>query len=62
MSDEIIKELWEIKDDIAVEHAYHLESLVNYIQNKERPNTQRIVNLGELKKHAVQIDSTERSK
>ena len=36
MTDEIIKELWEIKDNIAKEHEYDLDSLVAYLQTKRR--------------------------
>jgi len=32
MSDEIIKELWQIKDRIAQKHEYDIEALVAYIQ------------------------------
>ena len=32
MSDQIIKELWQIKDSIAREHDYDIESLVAHLQ------------------------------
>ena len=36
MSDEIIEELWRIKDSIAREHGYDIEALVAYLQSKEK--------------------------
>ena len=36
MPDEIIEELWRIKDEIAREHGYDIESLAAYLQSKER--------------------------
>ena len=45
MSDEIIKELWQIKDVIAQEHGYNIETLIAHLQAKERPEGQRVVNL-----------------
>ena len=37
MTDEIIKELWQIKDSIAREHGYDLDRLAADLQSKERP-------------------------
>ena len=36
MSDEIIRELWDIKDEMAREHGYDLEALAAHVQNKTR--------------------------
>lgn len=36
MPDEIIKELWRIKDDLAREHGYDVRALAAYLQEKER--------------------------
>ena len=35
MTDEIIEELWSIKDQIAKEHGYDLNSLAAYLKSKE---------------------------
>jgi hypothetical protein len=35
MADEIIQELWRVKDDIAREHEYDLDALVAYLRGKE---------------------------
>lgn len=45
MSDEIIEELWRIKDEIAREHGYDIESLAAYLQRKERTERRRVVDL-----------------
>ncbi len=54
MSDEIIEELWQIKDSIAREHDYDIESLVAYLQSKQRPADQQVVDLCALKRAADQ--------
>ena len=54
MSDEIIEELWRIKDSIAREHGYDIEALVAYLQSKEKAEGRRIVNLSAMKKTAEQ--------
>lgn len=41
MTNEIIKELWRIKDDIAREHSYDLDRLVADLRNTEQAETQR---------------------
>ena len=43
MPDEIIKELWKIKEDIAQEHGYDIEALAAYLQTKQRRMGQRVV-------------------
>ena len=59
MSDEIIKELWQIKDSIAQEHGYDIEALVAHLQTKKRPAGQQVVNLSALKENAGQGASGE---
>ncbi len=59
MSDEIIKELWQIKDSIAQEHGYDIEALVAYLQTKKRMEGQQIVDLRALKETAGQGASGE---
>ena len=41
MSDQIIEELWQIKDSIAREHGYDIESLAAYLQTKQRSADQQ---------------------
>ena len=45
MSDTIIEELWRIKDGIAQEHGYDVRALAAYLQNKERTESRKVVNL-----------------
>ena len=54
MSDQIIEELWQIKDSIAREHGYDIESLAAYLQTKQRSADQQIVDLSALKRTADQ--------
>lgn len=54
MSDEIIKELWQIKDNIAREHGYDLEALVAHLQTKKRPEGQCVVDLRAIREAAEQ--------
>ena len=54
MSDEIIEELWQIKDSIAREHDYDIESLVVHLQTKQRSADQQVVDLSALKRTADQ--------
>lgn len=58
MSDEIIEELWRIKDSIAREHGYDIEALAAYLQSKKRAEGQQIVDLSAMKKTAEQGTSS----
>ena len=54
MSDQIIEELWQIKDSIAREHDYDIESLVAHLQTKQRSASQQVVDLRALRQTAEQ--------
>ena len=54
MSDEIIKELWQVKDRIAQEHGYDIEALVAHLQTKKRPAGQKVVDLRAMREAAKQ--------
>ena len=43
MTDQIIRELWYVKDKIAQDHGYDLDTLVAYLQSKERTENYHIV-------------------
>ena len=45
MTDEIIEELWRIKDNIARDHGYNLDTLVAYLQSKERAEDHPVTDL-----------------
>jgi uncharacterized protein YebE (UPF0316 family) len=53
MADEIIKELWKIKDGIAHEYGYNVDVLVAHLKEQELSSGQKVVNLC-AKKTAVQ--------
>ena len=41
MADEIIEEVWRIKDEIAREHGYDIDRLAAYFRRRERERAQR---------------------
>lgn len=49
MADEILKELWKIKDAIANEHGFDVRALAAYLQAKKHDDKQ-IVDLRAMKK------------
>ena len=50
MADEIIKELWKIKDGIADEYGYDVKALVSYLKTKNSEEDHKIVDLRAMKK------------
>ncbi len=59
MSDEIIEELWKIKDGIAREHGYDIERLATDLQSRTRDKGARVVDLRALREAAKQGTSDE---
>ena len=57
MPDEIIEELWRIKDEIAREHGYDVESLATYLQSKDRTSERQVVDLQSQRKIAGRGES-----
>lgn len=45
MADEIIEELWKIKDGIAQEYGFNLDALVAHLKAQELSSGQKVVNL-----------------
>ena len=45
MPDELIEELWRIKDGIAREHGYDVDALVDHLRTRERMESRRVVDL-----------------
>ena len=41
MADEIIEEVWRVKDELAREHGYDLDRLGAYFRERERQRAQR---------------------
>jgi len=50
MADEIIKELWEIKDGIAREYDYNIDALIDHLKTNKQVKGRKIVDLSILKK------------
>lgn len=55
MADEIIKELWQIKDGIASEHGYEIDALVAHLRAKKHLEDHLVVDLKSMKKNAEQV-------
>ena len=56
MPDELIEELWRIKDGMAREHGYDVDALVAHLRARERAESRRVVDLRaarEAAKHGV---------
>lgn len=53
MADEIIEELWKIKDGIAHQYGYNVDELVAHLKKQELLTGQKVVNL-RAKKSAEQ--------
>lgn len=58
MSDEIIEELWQIKDSMAQEHDHDIESLAVHLQSIHRPVGQPVVDLRAQRRSADQAAPT----
>ena len=54
MPDEIIEELWRIKDSIARGHGYDIEALVAHLRSRERTEGRRVVDLRAIRETAEQ--------
>lgn len=54
MADEIIEELWKIKDSIAREHGFDVESLVAQLRARKTPEGERVVDLRAARRAAEQ--------
>ena len=52
MADEIIKELWQIKDGIASEHGYDMNAFVEYLRARKHLEDHQVVDLRSMKKNA----------
>ena len=59
MADEIIKELWRIKDCISNEHNCDVKAFVSYLRGKKHEGDRRVVDLRSLKQTAEQDTQTD---
>ena len=54
MADEIIKELWKIKDAIANEYGCEVKTLVAHLRAKKHKRNEQVVDLRSMKQTAEQ--------
>ena len=54
MKDEVIDELWQVKDSIAKEHNYDVRLLSERIRHRERLADEQVVDLGKTSKSRIQ--------
>lgn len=54
MADEIITELWKVKDAIAKEFGCDVKALVAHLRAKKREENQQVIDLGSMKQAAEQ--------
>jgi hypothetical protein len=54
MADEIIKELWEIKDALADEYGCDVRALVAHLRRKKHEKDEQVVDLRSIKQTAKQ--------
>lgn len=53
MNDEIIREVWQIKDSIGRESGYNLRSLGSLLQQRQRMGNKQLVDLSCLRKKSA---------
>jgi len=61
-ADTIIKELWQVKDAIALEQGYDIDELVAYLQGKEWSSDRQVLDLRARREVADQGTSMDSSK
>jgi hypothetical protein len=62
MADEIITELWAIKDGIARQHGYDIDALIAHLQETGRAKNRQVVDLSARKRAAEQGAPTDADK
>ena len=60
MSDEVIEELWRIKDDMGREHGYDVARLATDLQRRQREGGHQVVDLRALRKNSAHHPSETR--
>jgi hypothetical protein len=61
MADEIITELWEIKDDIANEFGCDVNALVAHLSREKQTDRKQVVDLRSVKQRAEREDQAART-
>jgi hypothetical protein len=62
MADEVIKELWRIKDGMAEQFGYSPAALVAHLRAKKRSEGERVVDLRKTRKADEQIPRSDTTK
>jgi len=62
MKDEVIEELWSVKDGLAKEHDYDFDSLVAHLRSKSTPHNPRIHGLTTAAAERSGLKSTEKNR
>ena len=57
MADEILKELWKIKDTIANEYGCDVKALATHLRTKKHEGEQQVVDLRYMKQTAEQTSA-----
>jgi hypothetical protein len=57
MTDEIIEELWQIKDHMAQEYGYDIDTFVAHLQSRQQVEDRQVVDLRAMKETAEQAAS-----
>ena len=55
MADEIIKELWSVKDNMALDHNYNLDQLVAHLRTTTKSTRYKVVDLRASKSGAEPV-------
>ena len=50
MSDEVLKDLWDAKDEIAKEHDFDVSALLSHLQQVQKSSSRKTVNLSRTEK------------
>ena len=61
MADEIIEELWRIKDSLALESGYDLDTLIAHLAERRSKSNRPVVDLSARKKPGEQDHATAQS-
>jgi len=62
MVDEIIKELWDIKDSIAQDHGYDIDRFVTHLREISKPKDHQVVDLSIFKRSTIHGETSDGDK
>ena len=53
MKNEILEEIWKVKDEIAQEHDFNIDSIAKNLMKREKKHIKKIVNYSKKAKKAA---------